>query len=265
MADSLRKTTRDYWDKVWTGQADGHRLDPESSALVRHYDRSLHRMIEDAFRRWGERPRTLIELGCGGSVYLPYFLRYHGLEVAGLDYSEAGCASSRQQLAAHGVTGDIVQGDVFDLPPSLAARFDVAFSMGLFEHFTDTAAIVKAGAATLRPGGLMITVVPNMTGLPGALQRFLDPDLFAMHVPLDTHELAEAHRAAGLEILDSGYLMTVNPHVLHCRNEASAFGVAFRLLRAALARLVWGIEGVIGRGFPNAVTSPYVFCFARRP
>lgn len=239
-------------------------LDPTSKAVLRHYDRAIHQTLLQAFQTWGQTPRTLIELGCGGSLFLPYFARFHGLEVSGLDYSESGCALARRQLEAHKLPGEVVLGDIFDPPQPLRDRFDVVFSMGVFEHFADTAAVVRAGAAFLRPGGLMITLVPNMKAIPGWLQKTLHPDLFDMHVPLDTKELADAHRSAGLEVLQARYVMTCNPYVVQSRDPSSIGGTVYRVVRGVAARGLWGLETLLGRPFPNRITSPYVLCLARR-
>jgi SAM-dependent methyltransferase len=261
----LRKTSREFWDGVWAQQGAASALDPTSPALVRHYDRMLDQAIAASLAHWGGRAASLIELGCGGSVYLPYFALRYGLAVAGLDYSDQGCARARAILDAHGAAGEIVEGDLFSPPEALRGRFDIVFSMGLLEHFDDTAAAVAAGAAFLRPGGLMLSIVPNMTGLPGLLQRALDPALYAVHVPLDAAALAAAHEAAGLAVLEARYLMTLNLYVLHYRNEASAAGLAFRALRAGFMRAVWAAERGAGRSLPHHLTSPYVLCAARAP
>jgi 2-polyprenyl-3-methyl-5-hydroxy-6-metoxy-1,4-benzoquinol methylase len=259
----VQKTNRDYWDSVWTGDHATEALDPTSKAVVRHYDRALHRILQTALSIGGETPKTLLELGCGGSLFLPYFARYHGLTVSGLDYSPAGCQAARQQLNRLSVAGNVVEGDIFAPPPELLHQFDVVFSMGVFEHFTDTAAIVRAGAQFLRPGGRMITLVPNMNGLPGWLQKTLHPALFEMHVPLTAEALSAAHAQAGLSVLQSQYVMTCNPYVVQSRSPSSPFGIAYRVARGLAARLLWGIEDAIGRSYPNAITSPYVLCLAR--
>jgi 2-polyprenyl-3-methyl-5-hydroxy-6-metoxy-1,4-benzoquinol methylase len=260
----MHKTSREYWDSVWNSDHASQALNPTSQAVVHHYDRAIHRAITEALAAWGQKPDTLLELGCGGSLFLPYFARYHGLKVHGLDYSPSGCQSARQQLQRHGLSGQIIEGDIFAPPAAMLDRFDVVFSMGVFEHFTDTAAIVKAACQFLRPGGVMITVIPNMKGLPGWLQKILHPALFDMHVPLTCQELAAAHQQAGMSVVQSRYLMTCNPYVVQSRDAHSLGGKSYRLVRGLAARLLWGVEGMIGRSWPNSVTSPYVLCVAQR-
>ncbi len=259
----MRKTSQTFWNDIWTAQPTIQLLDPTSGAVTRAFDRALYRTVEAALRDWGEIPTNVIELGCGGSPYLPFFARQFGLTVAGLDYSPSGCDLARRVLTAAGVSGDIRQGDMFDPPSAFQGHFDIVFSMGLLEHFTDTATAIAAAKRFLRPGGLMLSVIPNMTRLPGWLQRHLHPVLYDVHVPLDQEALAAAHAEAGLEVLDSSYLMTLNLYVLQYRNERSLVGFALRGFRAAFMRLLWWIERTAGRSWPSATFSPYVLCVAR--
>jgi SAM-dependent methyltransferase len=260
----MRKTTLQFWDDTWRRQAVAN-FDPASDAVTRQYDRMLHAAFVEGLRRWGGHAATLIELGCGGSVYLPYFAKTFGMRVTGLDYSDAGRALAEKNLAAQGVAGEIVAGDLFAPPDEMRGRFDVAFSAGLFEHFDDTAAVVTAAAAFLRPGGLMLSVIPNMTRLPGTLQRWLAPSIYAVHLPLDAPSFAAAHAKAGLEVLRCTYLMTLNLYVLRLRSETSPAGVLLRAVRFVAMRIVWWLERTLGRSFTNRVTSPYIICVARAP
>ena len=96
----MRKTTREFWDATWEGQGSAAALDPASPALVRQFERALDAALAQALALWGGRAATLMELGCGGSVYLPYLARRFGLDVTGLDYSAIGCNRARRILAA---------------------------------------------------------------------------------------------------------------------------------------------------------------------
>lgn len=259
----MHKTSREYWDAVWKSEHRVAAIEPGKPRAMGQFDRAFDAAIRTALARWGERPRNMIELGCGGSPYLPYFVRHHGLVATGLDYSQDGCALARTVLAQQNATADIVQGDMLDPPAGLMGRFDIVFSVGLLEHFADTSGAIAAARRFLRPGGLMISIIPNMRGLPGWLQRRLDRRIFDIHVALDTGSFAAAHRAVGMEVLQSDYLMDVNLYVLRYRNEASAFGLALRLVRAGLMRVLWHGEYLTGWTFPNPVTSPYLICAAR--
>ncbi|HEY1723436.1 MAG TPA: class I SAM-dependent methyltransferase [Magnetospirillaceae bacterium] len=260
----MRKTSVEYWDGVWSAETNESILDPQGRLIRHQFDRALDAAISECFKAWGSVPETLIELGCGGSIYLPYFAK-RGIRIAGIDYSTRGRDQARASLAANNVPGDIYEGDIFSPPENLRGKFDVVFSAGLFEHFDDTAAAISAGKQFLRPGGLMISTIPNMRGIPGCLQRRLDRRLFDIHVPLDRDQFAEAHRRAGLTVLRSSYVMTLNFYVLQYSAESSWIGLTLRALRTAIMRSVWWSERTFAWSYPNRLTSPYVLCAARLP
>jgi 2-polyprenyl-3-methyl-5-hydroxy-6-metoxy-1,4-benzoquinol methylase len=272
---------KSVWEAGWVRSAvPDAAFDPEGAPGIRnHFNRSFgaalrerlvgHVAVGAAPRDGACRP-TLLEVGCARSVWLPYFGRSLGFDVHGLDYSEVGCQQARALLAASGVPGEVTCADLFAPPDSLLDRFDVVFSGGVVEHFDDTAGCLRAVTRMLRPGGMALTVVPNMTGPLGLIQRVLDRSVYDMHVPLDAEALAEAHRAAGLVGVSSEYLLFANTGILNTDElPPSILTTAKRalLLRplAALTLALWSVEEAGVSLPPNRWSSPYVICTARKP
>lgn len=253
-------TGPDYWEAAWRAADLPEPLDPNGT-------NPLFRLLHHRFKRFlssRDAPgKTLVEIGCGGSRWLPYFKREYGLSVAGIDYSPLGCESACRILENAGASGEIVQGDLFTPPEGWKERFDVVVSFGLVEHFADTADAVSACAAYLRPGGRMITLVPTMRGLYGLAYRLLDRRVYAAHLPLTKAELAEAHRGAGLEVVDCVYLLGL-PGVLGDKPPGRRLSRMHALIARA-SRAYWWLERH-GLGVPpNRFTSPYALCLARKP
>ena len=73
---------------------------------------------------------------------------------------------------------------MFDPPDDMKGQYDLVMSFGVVEHFKDTTACLKACAAFVKPGGQMFTMIPNMTGLVGSLQKIIDRNVYDIHVPL---------------------------------------------------------------------------------
>jgi SAM-dependent methyltransferase len=218
------------------------------------------------FRQEPERAQGLIEIGCAQSVFLPYFARYFGFRVAGLDQSELGCERSRQILERERIQGEVCCADLFNPPGALLGRFDVAISFGVVEHFDDTSKPLSGIARFLRAGGKLVTFIPNLTGTLGAYQRLLDRPLYDAHVVMDRERLAEAHRLAGLEVESADYLMPFSLEVLNVEGWKNRVArMLFSRAHTAASRLVWMIDDRLVRLRPNHWTSPYVVCVARRP
>lgn len=253
-----------YWDSIWSGQRLPRALDPHDRSLFNHptlkFDAFLRRCL----------PRDcsgfeLVELGCARSLWLPYFAREFGLQVTGVDYSRRGCEQALALLDREQVKGDVVCADIFSPPPTLLNRFDYVVSFGLVEHFPDTSECIRRCAKFLKPGGTMITVIPNLNGLVGWLQKTLGRDVYDLHIPLDAGELASAHQSAGLTLSSCEYLDVVNFGVLNLTViRRSFFGLQLTRLLNATSVLAWSLER-IGIRFPaNRTTSPYVACVAAK-
>ena len=118
-------------------------------------------------------------------MWLPYFAKEFAFEVYGIDYSEIGCQQAKQILEYEGVNGKIVCADFFSPPGSMLKAFDVVVSFGVLEHFEDTTACIAAFSKFLKPGGLLITNIPNLCGLNGLIQKMINRSIFDIHVPLD--------------------------------------------------------------------------------
>ena len=260
------RTGRDFWDQWWQRTPLPPPIDPCRPGLKNYPFRSFHRYFSEVLRNGAPGERRLIEIGCAQSVFLPYLARYFGFQVAGLDQSELGCERARRILERERVQGEIYCADLFAPPTALLGRFDVAVSFGVAEHFDDTTKPLAASAALLKPGGKMVTLIPNLTGILGRYQRLLDRKLYEAHVVMDDEKLAAAHRHAGLVVDSAGYLMPASLEVLNVdgwRNRLARKAVS--RAHTAASRLVWLIDDYLFDLGPNRWTSPYVVCVARRP
>lgn len=258
-------TAQDYWNALWQSARPLAPIDPARRGMRNYAYRHLHLVFSEALAGEAPRGKKLIELGCGASRWLPYFYQQHGCEISGLDYSQPGCAAVRGLLDRMGVSGDIRQGDIFNPPTDQLSAFDFVFSNGLMEHFAGTAAAVRACAAFLKPGGMMITLIPNMTGPLGYLQKIFDRPLYEKHVPLNREQLAQAHAGAGLEIIKSDYVLLAHLGVIQFGALERALGSrALQPFKIALSAPLWALGPWLGLR-PNRITSPFVLCLARKP
>ena len=255
-----------YWDGVWTKRAVPDPLDPAIKGLNGTVPRAYHRYFQETFRKLQIKPGDLLlEAGCGGSAYLPYFCAQFGLAAEGLDNSEEGCALSRAIANKSGIPTPIHQGDLFRPPEHMRERYRVVISFGLVEHFEPTTTAISALAALVQPGGYLITQVPNMHGAMGLLEKLINPPVYNVHVPLSPKELAGAHRACGLEVVDSRYLMTACFSVLNFNGPGSRVAPRVGLrLTSWLSKAIWSIEALGFPAIPNGITSPFVFVVARK-
>jgi 2-polyprenyl-3-methyl-5-hydroxy-6-metoxy-1,4-benzoquinol methylase len=260
------KAEKSYWDMTYSPEYAPPAVDPRDPGLKNFVERQFHRY----FRRTlsSMNGGELLEIGCGGSRYLPYFSKEFGLHVSGIDYSEAGCDSSSRILAREGVSGKIICTDLFDPPQSLHERFDAVVSLGVVEHFEDTKNCIAAIARFVKPGGLVLTFIPNMVGLVGRLQKQFDRHVFEKHVPLDKVLLRQAHEQAGLLVKECEYFLFSSFFVVNI-NQTAKHSAPWYLKTALLQSLhyasgaIWALESAFHPFRPNRFMSPYIACTAR--
>jgi 2-polyprenyl-3-methyl-5-hydroxy-6-metoxy-1,4-benzoquinol methylase len=160
--------------------------------------------------------KNFLEIGCARSVWLPYFSK-EGYNVSGLDYSSAGCQQARAVLQREGAAGQIYHQDLFFPEDNQREQFDVVFSNGVVEHFLETETIIKAISQYLRPGGKIITIIPNYTGWLGKLKGFINQESLNIHVLLNRQDLEKHHQACSFRKLYCDYRIFIDPNCLHAK------------------------------------------------
>lgn len=174
-------------------------------------------------------------------------------------------------MARADVKGEVVCADLFSPPEAMLESFDVVVSFCLAEHFEDTKSWIKALAKFLKPKGVIITIIPNMIGLVGWIQKIVNKPIFDMHILLDSDILAEAYTDAGLKIIHSTYF--ISTHFGVCNNLQGIPPKSFEWLSKKiillflifLSLLVWLCESKLFPFRPNRLTSPYINCVAWKP
>ena len=147
-------------------------------------------------------------MGCGNSIWLPYAAKAFNCSVAGIDYSDAGVASARENLQTNNVEGSIYHADFLDdgQMEGFFQGWDVVLSVGVIDHFDQPELVIDKFTKCLKPGGTIITIVPNMCGLMGKIQKHVDADIFNLHQQISQEDLVNSHKSNGLTIIGQGAL-----------------------------------------------------------
>jgi len=192
---------KEHWRKVYEG--------PRSTGAgewvpVSHEDLALEHMLMKVIE--GNRPASILEIGCGDSVWLPYLSKRLGLELAGMDYSEEGCALARRRLAAAGVHAPVYCADLFVADPADVGMYDFVYSLGVVEHFSNLEDVLSHMLKFVRPGGILLAEVPNLRSVHGLLMWMYQPLILAKHVSLSKKRLENAFLKLSMHDIDSGCL-----------------------------------------------------------
>ncbi len=201
-------SSQEYWDLV----LEEAKLPRVNTRRAYHYSVTMD--FIDAFLR--NQPYTsFFEVGCGSSGWLPYFAQEYGLKVSGIDYSVVGCRLAEENLRILGISyGEIICKDIFENDCTSGKRYDVVFSYGVIEHFEKPEDIIRIFSSFLNPGGIMITLVPNLNGSMGWLSRRFMPDIYKMHRVISQQQLQGYHENNALKNLRTNYAGTFTLAVL---------------------------------------------------
>jgi SAM-dependent methyltransferase len=191
------------------------------------------------------------------------------VQVSGIDYSDTGLRLLRERLAEQKVEAQLFKGDALSPNPLPRDSFDLVFSAGFIEHFEDGCGVVRTIGEYVKPGGVLITLVPNLVGVWGPVQRRLDPEVYSVHTLYTAQALDSLHRAAGLEpVSPAGYFGGVGA----CSVNYSRLLERWPLATRWVMRGVWVAQQAISwssallpRGGESRLLSAYVAGVYRRP
>ncbi len=192
-----------FWENYWKEIKLPVKVNPDFS-----FDRNLARELSKYLPTQG----SVFEVGCAPGKWLSYVAKSKGLEISGIEYSEAGTAATFENLRILGVNSDsLISGDFFLVKPN--KQYDVVMSFGFIEHFDDVDNVIKKHLDWLKPGGVLILGIPNFSGLNGLIQSILDRDILDKHnldiMNLDFFNALE--KSANLEKIFVDYIGSFEP------------------------------------------------------
>ncbi len=108
----------------------------------------------------GLKKGRLLEIGSGSGALLVAAAR-RGYDVTGVEYSEHACTTTRARLAAEGLSGEVVCGEI-DAIAHRVGEFDACVLADLIEHVRDPRQFVQIVHRILRPGGIIFIATPSL-------------------------------------------------------------------------------------------------------
>jgi 2-polyprenyl-3-methyl-5-hydroxy-6-metoxy-1,4-benzoquinol methylase len=258
-------SSRDYWDEVLV-QADLPRI-----STRRAYHQRITMDFVDEFISKGDY-KSFFEVGCGSSGWLPYFALKYNLVVSGIDYSVPGCRLAEQNLKMLEIPyGEIICKDIFEPDCTGGKKYDIVFSYGVIEHFEHPEDLIRIFAGFLNPGGLLISLVPNLNGLMGSISRYFVKDIFNMHKVMDAAQLREFHEFNDLVSLKTSFAGTFTLSVLPLVKSKIWVYKQGSLQRKITSFLVGTLDKasnnflkLTGINLTSRFLSPYIICVARK-
>jgi len=134
------------WDAFWSRDAAALPPTPVVAEIVK----ALGPRIAEA---------RVLEIGAGTGRDIVALARAGAAAFAN-DRSSAALSRIRERAAAEAVSVEVSDADLRALPyPD--GFFDVVYSVGVVEHFTDVDSVLREQSRLVRPGGLLVVDVPQ--------------------------------------------------------------------------------------------------------
>jgi len=167
--NSKKFSSTDWFDRIWLQESTIKQLKFLRKMIYLYLE--ITGLLSRFINKYQENDKQylFIELGCGASSFLPYLAKkYNNFHLFGIDKSLMGCKLAFINNDNLNSTNNIIYGDILNNPIK-PGRFDIVFSFGLIEHFDQPDTILKKHIDLLKPGGLLICIIPNVCGLQGKI------------------------------------------------------------------------------------------------
>ncbi|MBD2577201.1 class I SAM-dependent methyltransferase [Oscillatoria sp. FACHB-1406] len=265
----MDKAGKKYWDDCWSNSDLPKPIDPYDRNWNNYVNRQFHEYFSKLFTSLGAGDKKLLEIGCARSAWLPYYRREFGYSITGIDYSEIGCEASRQILTSAGVEGEVICANFFTPPDNLVDFFDIVVSFGVVEHFDKTSDCLSAFSRFLHKSGIIITIVPNLSGIIGYLQKLINEEVYKIHIPLNREELRRFHQEAGFSISHCDYFLATNFGVLNGeqmdeKSCSTKLKQKFQVNLSRFSKLLNVVDEKIISLPKSQFLSPYIICTAKK-
>ena len=189
-------TDSEFWNEGWDRLSLPFRLNINS-----HEGNCFNRLF---YRKVIPGKKSLLEVGCAPGKFMIYFAEQFGFRVSGIDFSQSGYEMTCKNLELTGVKGDVIEGDFLSYPLP-KERWDIVFSAGFVEHFSDPFAVLQKKISLLKPGGILLTTIPNFAGFTGLTRRVMNHEIYLKHNPISGHDLLNIYKSLALKDIDVGY------------------------------------------------------------
>lgn len=219
-------TNTSFWDDHWSSMTLPLEIRKSEALFFDEITRIFDQFLP------ADRRLSVLELGGAPGQWLVYLYKKFGYKIHALDNSTVGVQKTQENFQILGIPGTAAVGNIFDHTLG-RTDFDVVYSLGLIEHFTDPLPVVEAHLRFLRAGGVLVIGCPNFRGIHGFLERRLAPSVLAMHnlKVMDEASWESWETKLDLKLLFRGYIGGFEPGLVRvCESEAFRRKLLFTLV-----------------------------------
>lgn len=146
-------TSKLYWEEYYK------KTQTSKDNIVRiasEYDEIWDLLIAENDQK---NPKTILEIGGYPGRFLAYLADKYKLEPTCLDYN-SDVTKIQECMQVFGIEEyDVIQTDLFK--HQTEKKYDIVYSLGFIEHFSDFNQVMDLHCNYLKPGGTLMIMVPN--------------------------------------------------------------------------------------------------------
>lgn len=249
--DNFELAERKYWNNYWNSKSLPVEIRKTKNSL---YLNEILNIFDGYLPK--NNHLSILEIGGAPGQYLAYMHNNFGYDIHCLDYSDIGCRKTEENFKLLNIQGKVYQEDLFSefLP---LPQFDIVYSLGFVEHFSDLKTAIHKHLNLLKPGGILLVGVPNFLGINHFFLKRLAPELLSKHnlLTMDITNWKSFEDKFNLKPLFRGYVGGFEPRIFkRCENKNILNGILkmvvkildisfhrhFKILRKYNARYISG-------------------------
>ena len=232
---------KNYWDDLWSKRK------PE---LYTGCKPEVHALLAKFLPK--DPTLKLLEIGCIPANWIVYFSKEFGYQGYGIDYSDH-IELARETCRINNIKATIWHEDIFKA--RLPIYFDIVFSSGFIEHFSNWQDALEGHIRWLKPGGYLVVAVPNIRGIHKALLKTFNPESYSTHYLeiINKPEKLRNYLSDRFHISYFGYWVTFRPFYPLPKIISFFSRILIKLLK------ILKIYNI-----PNLYFSPYLWIIAKK-
>ncbi|MCK7489733.1 MAG: class I SAM-dependent methyltransferase [Anaerotruncus sp.] len=161
-----------FWDQYWN--------DVKLPVEIKEIDSTPYiKEILNIFNLYLPKDKNIniLEIGGAPGGYLAYMAKNFMYNVSAIDYSEVGCKKTIENFKILNIPVSIYNIDIINGNLSQLPLFDIVYSIGLLEHFSEPLAIIEKHTKLIKPNGLLMLGVPCFLGINKLFLKILKPEV----------------------------------------------------------------------------------------
>lgn len=188
-----RKTEKKYWNQIYLSNKKKSKSSSTILNIIKTYKKLLKNQNNYAkyiflclCNKYLKKNKKIkiLEVGSAPGDRLIFFNKNYKYEPYGVEYTKTGVKLNKQNFINNNLNpNNIIYEDFFS--PNFQKKyknyFDIVSSFGFIEHFENVEKVIKYHLNTLKKGGTILIMIPNIKGLNYYIQTFANKKIINIH------------------------------------------------------------------------------------